>query len=403
MGRHEDPVHAEMVRQARVAMSRRGFLGRTGALFVGAAVAPAVLAACGSSGGSKSGGGGGGGKSVTISNWPGYIKRTSDSGNGPAAAKFTEDTGIALTYHEDINDNNEYFAKIRPNMSRNQSIGTDGFVLTDWMANRLINQVKWTQPFVASAFPNKVNIRPALAHPGFDPERTSSIPWASGEAGIAYNRKSTGGKEIRTIDDFLAVKGTTTVLSEMRDTVGLFMLASGADITKPTYAAAEPAFDRLDKAFKDGTIDGTNGNEYVNDLGAGNLAACFAWSGDVAQIALDNPDLVFVIPESGGTLWSDNFMIPKTTDNQQHATDWINFFYDPANAALLTSLIQYISPVNGVADELTKMGGKAAKLVDNPLVVPTDEFLTTLSIFGPLDEAEEARFDKRFAEITGTG
>ncbi len=401
MGMHEDAISAEA---HRLAMSRRRFLGRAGTVLAGAAIAPAVLAACGSSGGSKSGGGGGGGgKSVTISNWPGYIKRTTDKGNGPAAEAFTKDTGIALTYHEDINDNNEYFAKIRPNMSRNQSIGADAFVLTDWMANRVINQVKWTQPFVASAFPNKANIRAALAHPGFDPERTSSVPWASGEAGIAYNRKSTGGKEVKTIDDFLAVSGTTTVLSEMRDTVGLFMLASGADITKPTYAAAEPAFERLDKAFKDGSIDGTNGNEYVNDLGAGNLAACFAWSGDVAQIALDNPDIAFVIPESGGTLWSDNFMIPKTTDNQKHATDFINFFYDPKNAALLTSLIQYISPVNGVAEELTKMGGKAAKLVDNPLVNPTDEILSTLSIFGPLGPAEEEKFDKRFSEITGTG
>jgi spermidine/putrescine transport system substrate-binding protein len=402
MTSNDDAIRAEAARLARAAMSRRRFLGRAGTVLAGAAIAPAVLAACGSSGGSKSGGGGGG-KSVTISNWTGYIKRSTDKGNGPAAAAFTRDTGIALTYHEDINDNNEYFAKIRPNMSRDQSIGTDGFVLTDWMANRLINQVKWTQPFVASAFPNKVNLRAALAHPGFDPERTSSVPWASGETGFAYNRTSTGGKDIKTLDDFLAVEGTKTVLSEMRDTVGLFMLAGGADITKPTYAAAEPAFDRLDQAFKDGTIDGTNGNEYVNDLGAGNLAACFAWSGDVAQITLDNPDIAFVIPESGGTLWSDNFMIPKTTDNQKLATEFINFFYDPANAALLTSLIQFISPVDGVADELTKMGGEAAKLVENPLVVPTEELLATLSIFGPLNESEEAKFDQRFAEITGTG
>ena len=49
------------------------------------------------------------------------------------------------------------------------------------------------------------------------------------------------------------------------------------------------------------------------------------------------------------------------------------------------------------------MGGDAAKLVDNPLVNPTDEFLAGLSIFGPLSEAEEVKFDKRFSEITGTG
>jgi spermidine/putrescine transport system substrate-binding protein len=189
----------------------------------------------------------------------------------------------------------------------------------------------------------------------------------------------------------------------MRDTVGLFMRSMGIDTAHPTYTKAEPAFDALEKAVNDGKIKGFNGNEYVSDLGAGNLAAAFAWSGDVAQITLDNPDVRFAVPDSGGMLWSDNFMIPKTTDKAKLATDFINFFYDPKNAALLTSLIQYISPVNGVAEELTKMGGKAAKLVDNPLVNPTDEILSTLSIFGPLGPAEEEKFDKRFSEITGTG
>ena len=230
MTEHDAFVRAEAVRMARAAMSRRRFLGRAGVMFAGAAVAPAVLAACGSSG-SKAGGSGG--KSVTISNWTAYISAQSKK-------DFTKDTGIKLTYNEDINDNNEYFAKVRPNLSRDQSIGSDAFVLTDWMANRMINQVKWTQPLVVKDFPNKSNLRAALQHPAFDPERKSSVPWASGVAGIAYNLDGTGGKDVKTIDDFLTVQGTKTVLSEMRDTVGLFMMADGKDITVPTYAAASP-------------------------------------------------------------------------------------------------------------------------------------------------------------------
>ena len=70
---------------------------------------------------------------------------------------------------------------------------------------------------------------------------------------------------------------------------------------------------------------------------------------------------------------------------------------------MLTAGIQYNSPVAGVAEELTKMGGDAAALVDNPLVVPTEEFLANLRIFGPLESEEEEEFDKRFAEILGAG
>ncbi len=206
--------------------------------------------------------------------------------------------------------------------------------------------------------------------------------------------------EVNTIDDFLAVDGTTTVLSEMRDTIGLFMMADGKDITDPTFSEAENSFDRLERALSDGAVDAVTGNEYINDLTSGNIATAFAWSGDVAQIK--NPAVRFAVPESGGTLWSDNFMIPVTSGKPELATDFINFFYDPANAAILTAEVQYISPVVGVDAELTKLGGAAAKLVDDPLVVPTDEFLAGLSIFGPLDDAEEERFDERFAEVTGT-
>lgn len=385
MTAREDRIRREAARMARLGMSRRHFLGRTGAVLGGLAVAPTLLAACSSSDN----------KGVAISNWTSYMTDQSKKA-------FTKDTGIKLTYTEDINDNDEYFAKIRPNLSRNQSIGRDGIVLTDWMANRMINQVKWVQPFVAGQFPNKANLRAPLKSPGFDPTRKYSAPWATGVTGIAYNIKTTG-KEIRTIQDFLDAPGTKTALTEMRDTVGLFMRSLGIDTTHPTYTNAAPAFEALQKAVNDGKIKGFNGNEYVSDLGAGNLSAAFAWSGDVAQITLDNPDVRFAVPESGGMLWSDNFMIPKTTDKANLATDWINFFYDPKNAAVLTAGIHYISPVDGVSAELTKMGGQAAALVDNPLVVPTDEFLATLAVFGPLDSAEEVKFDKRFSQILGSG
>ena len=161
----------------------------------------------------------------------------------------------------------------------------------------------------------------------WDPARKYSAPWATGMTGIAYNIK-TMAKEIKSIDDFLHARDVADV-TEMRDTVGIFMAAGGADPTKPTYAKAGPAFDALEKAVNDGKIDGFNGNEYVNDLGAGNLAAAFAWSGDVAQITLDNPDVRYAIPDSGGMLWSDNFLIPIGTDKADLASEWINFFYDP--------------------------------------------------------------------------
>ena len=246
---------------------------------------------------------------------------------------------------------------------------------------------------------------PRSQSPSFDPTRKYSAPWASGVTGIAYNIGITG-KEIQTIDDFLAVEGTTTVLDEMRDTVGLFMRSLGIEHRRPDLRRRpSPRSTSSQTAFDDGKIDGTNGNEYVNDLGNGNLAAAFAWSGDVAQITLDNPDVRFAVPESGGMLWSDNFMIPYTTRQGRPRERVHQLLLRPGERGDAHG----VHPVHLAGRRASprsspKMGGEAAELVDNPLVNPTDEFLADAQRSSARSSPdEEEKFDKRFAEITGSG
>jgi spermidine/putrescine transport system substrate-binding protein len=368
-------------------LDRRDFLKSLGLVGGTIVVSPALFAACasGSSSGDKN--------SIHISNWTSYI-------SDQLKKDFEKETGIKLTYTEDVNDNSEYFAKIQPVLNRDKSIDRDGFILTDWMANRIINQVEWAQPLDEKKFTNKKNMIENLASPSFDKTRKYSAPWASIPAGIAYNIQLTG-KELKTVEDFLAVSGSKTVLSEMRDTIGIIGLSEGVDVENATMKEIDPVFDKLEELISSGKIDGINGNEYITDLSGGNLAACFAWGGDVAQITIDNPDIRFYVPESGGMLASDNFMIPTSSEKPDLATEFINYFYDPAVSAKWVEAVQYISPVQGVADELIKLGGDAAKLVDNPLVIPTQEFLDNMKIFASLSEKDEEKFDERSAEIAG--
>ncbi|CAB4876062.1 MAG: extracellular solute-binding protein [Actinobacteria bacterium] len=367
-------------------VSRRGFLAGAGAIAGGALAGSALLTACADTSGRDAG-------ALQISNWTGYIDPRS-------VAVFEKQTGIGVEYSEDINDNNEWFAKNQLVLAKGDSIGRDAVVLDDWIANRLINRLKWAEPLAAGVLQNRANLLPELSNPSHDPGRRFSLPWAVGLTGIAYNRSVTK-RDIRSLDDFLALDSTTAVLSEMRDTVGLMMRAQGADVTQPTAANAESAFALLEKSVADGAIDAFTGNDYVSDLATGNLGAAFAWSGDVAQITRDNPDVRFVIPESGGLIWSDNFVIPKGAEHRVNATRWIDFFYDPVNAARLTAYVQYISPVVGVADELAKMGGKAALLINDPLVVPTSGMLDSVANFGILNSSDADAMDERFALLRG--
>ena len=52
-------------------------------------------------------------KAVNWSNWPLYIDIDDATGGRPTLDAFQKDTGITVTYTEDVNDNNEFFAKVR--------------------------------------------------------------------------------------------------------------------------------------------------------------------------------------------------------------------------------------------------------------------------------------------------
>lgn len=373
---------------------RRLFLQRLAATAAGAVLAPTLLQACKGNG---SGNGNGSGELV-ISTFPLYIDPDAPGAPG-SVSRFRRDTGIQLRYLEDINDTRQFFARIRPQLAAGRPLVQDLMVLPSWMAQRLIG-LGWLEPLPLAQVPNISNLVPYLANPPWDPQQRYSLPWQSGIAGIAYNIKATG-RELARIDDLFdpALRGRVSALLEMRDTMGLLLLADGQDISQPTWAAAQPSFARLEQARKDGQIRRFTGNDYQNDLLAGNLAACIGWSGDVAQLVLEQPDLRFVVPESGGVLWSDVMLMPKGAQHRREAAAWMNWVYEPVEAARIAAAVQYISPVVGVRQQLAKDPATAA-LAANELMFPDGAMQQRLHSFGPLSESEEARWEERFASIT---
>ena len=240
--RQSDPRDDELHALLREAINRRGFIRRTALGAGGLVLGNSLLAACGGGKEGAAGGGGdsaaaaagGGGKTLRISNWPLYIDKQT-------VPDFEKATGIKTEYTEDINDNAEFFAKIDEPLKRNQSIDREIIVLTDWMAGRLI-KLGYVAPLDDAKFPNKANLVDNVKDVSFDPGRKFSVPWLSGMTGIGYNPKKTG-RELTSINDIFdpKFKGQVTMLTEMRDTIGLVMLGQGKDPTKATVADAKAA------------------------------------------------------------------------------------------------------------------------------------------------------------------
>ncbi len=330
---------------------------------------------------------------LNFSNWPFYIDEQTNS-------DFESQAGVKVNYVEDINDNDEFFAIIQPQLSRGEDAGRDIIVLTDWMASRLIRK-GWVEELNKDNIPNWENTREGLKDVAFDPGRKYSLVWQSGFTAIGYNPNLTG-RELTKLEDIFdpAFSGHVTMLTEMRDTIGLTMLAMGLDPEQATVDDARAAVARLQELVDNGHIRRFTGNDYGPELSRGDTWVAYAWSGDVIQLQLDNPDLKWLFPEEGFMLWSDNMLIPKGAQHKATAEAYMNFYYQPTIQAQVEEFVQFIPPVEHdlVKAEIEKLD---PSLVDNPLIFPSEEDLAKAKIFKPLEDDEEQEFNDLFAGLIG--
>lgn len=339
-------------------------------------------------------------KELIVSNWPLYIDEPAKKNPQPTTLDdFEAETGISVTYTDDVSDNVEFFAKVVNQLGSCQPVDRDMFMLTDWMAARMI-QAGWIQPIDHANMPNlDANLLENLRDPAWDPGRKHSAPWQSGLTGIAYNADQTG--EVGSFTDMMTnpdLKGRITLLTEMRDTMGFMLKCVDADPADFNNADWDRAIEFLDKANSDGQIRQFTGNNYIGPLSRGDIAACEAWSGDVLALQFDNPNIKFIAPEEGLSLWSDNMLVPNLAQHKANAEAWINFYYDPMNAAKLAAWVNYICPVQGAQEAMEEID---PSLVDNELIFPTPEFLEQTFAMMPLTEAQSSQYELDFQNVIG--
>jgi len=381
-------------------IDRREFLRRVGAGGVLMLGGPALLAACGdgtSTDGSTGGTNASGGGKLSVDNWIEYID-LDENGDSPTIMRFQEETGIEVDYMEGVNSNEDWFGKYQPQLAAGDDIGIDLTVLTDYMAARMI-RLGYVETIDHANVPNMSNLAPALASPDFDPNRDYSLPWQSGFTGLAYDMDQTG-RELTSLQDLLdpAFEGKVGLLEGYADTVPLFLLMEGKDPQTASLDDYIAAADRIGEAVASGQIRQVYGNDYLDALLNGDLAVATGWSGDILANQEDAPNLAFSFPTEGYMIWNDNMMIPKGAVNKANAEAWMNFYYDPVNAAELAAFIWYVSPVVGAKEAVADI---APELADSELIFPTEATLSNAHLVKSFSEEEEAELNQAVAAATG--
>ena len=396
----------EIAGLAKSALSRRRLLQAAG--IGGVAIAATACGASGSDAGTATGAPSAAtaadlsdtDKTANWSNWPLYLDINDETGEYPTLKAFQDANGIAVTYTEDVNDNNEFYAKVRTQLEQGQDIGRDLVVLTDWMAALWIEN-SFAQKLDKANIPNGKNLIPRLADVAFDKSRDYSLPWQSGFGGLGYNKSALkdtlGSDKMTTLDQLFdpKLKGRITVLSEMRDTMGCIMAWQGNNPSDFTDDQFSQAIEELTKQVDSGQIRQVTGNDYIASLESGDVIAVIGWSGDLFALG---EDFGFEIPESGGMLWTDNMLIPALAAHKKNAEMIMNYYYDPKVAAEVAAYVNYICPVEGAKAEMEKID---PALAASEFIFPSAATLDRTYVFKALTPEQGDKYEREFQTAIG--
>jgi len=338
-----------------------------------------------------------------MATWIGYIDIAEDGVTHPSLERFTAETGVTVDYQESVDDNETFYAsQLQGPLQAGLSTGWDLVVLTDWMIQRLVS-FGWLETLDLAAMPNyTANLAEIYRSRDWDPDNSLAAPWQSGMGGMAFDQAVTGpltNSDILFSQDYA---GRVTYLSEMRDTIGVSAFRLGYDPSTITQEQFDAALAEVKAAVDAEIVRRITGNDYVNDMATGDVVLAIAWSGDIPGLLVpdqaEGQDFQWVLPEQGGTLWTDNMSIPKGAANKAQAQTFINWYYVPENAAQISAYVQYVSPVNGAAEAIKAID---PALATNTFIFPDEGMQARLRQFKALDIDTSAAWQAAFNEVAG--
>ncbi|MFZ9520695.1 MAG: polyamine ABC transporter substrate-binding protein [Silvanigrellaceae bacterium] len=272
--------------------------------------------------------------------------------------------------------------------------GFDLIVPSDYMISSMV-QDNLLLKLPKDKIPNLANLGERFQKVDYDPSLEYTVPYMWGTTGIAYNSKvvSNPPKSWKQFFDSSVVQSAgkrISLLDDPREVIGAALKANGLSLNstvtdelnqaKRKILELKPLISRFDTM------------SYKDLLASGDLWIAQAYSGDVVKMQATNPELKYVIPEDGATLWVDNLAIPKDAPNPEVAADFINFVMIPEVNKKIAMSIHYAT-TNEPARKLLP-----ETELNNTSIYPSKDVEARLELFKDLGTAAES-IDTAWAEI----
>ncbi len=230
----------------------------------------------------------------------------------------------------------------------------------------------------------------------FDPGNQYSVPYFWGLTGLIYNKQYVPEELIMNPSwdlighDFFKNKNKITMLDDAREVVGAALIMAGFDLNDTSDMAMEAATKILMKWDKN--ITQFDSDSYKNEVPDGTTWLAQAYNGDALQQMAENENLGFILPVEGASLWMDNMVILKSSQNKDLAHKFIDFLTNPENALINAEYTQYPTP-NQKAYEMLDPETKA-----NFLIYPDHAYLDRCYMIEPIGD-EIKKIDAVFEQI----
>lgn len=234
-------------------------------------------------------------------------------------------------------NNEELLAKI-------QAGGADYDVIqpSDYMVGTMIKQ-GLLEPLNKDNILNWANISDQFKNLPYDPGNQYSLVYTWGVTGIAYNKKYVK-ENIESWNDLWNPKyaGKVLLLDDNREVLGIGLKKQGISNSTTDEKQIRSAADDLKKLVPNVLAFDTDNIKQKMIAEDGWIGS--VWSGDAAFIQAENPDIAYVVPKEGGTIWADNYAIPKGAKHKELAEKFINYMFEPEVSAKNYESIGYGDP-----------------------------------------------------------
>ena len=272
--------------------------------------------------------------------------------------------------------------------------GFDIIVPSDYMIASM-KQDKLLMKLPREKIPNLENLSARFKNVNYDPNGDFVVPYMWGTTGFAFNAQKVHNapkswKEFFDVARHAGLAKRISLLDDPREVLGAALKARGLSLNSTGAAELKSAKELL-LAFKPlvGRFDTMS---YKDLLASGDLWMAQAYSGDIIKMQKQNPDLRYVIPEDGATLWVDNLAVPTGAPNPTLAAEFINFVMTPEVNQRIAQSIHYAT-TNEAARRLLPESE-----VKNTAIYPPQDVEARLELFKDLGENTEV-IDTAWAEV----